>query len=269
MDDSQYRAADGLNYSTIKHLRKSPLHYQHELHAPRKDSAAWMMGRLIHTLTFEPFTFDERYMVWEGRKDKRTKAYKEALETAAGREVITPAEHEQGLAAASAIIAHPTVAGWLEHPGCKAEEPLFWNEGTSIHKYAMKAKPDLAVIDGKHHVLVDLKTFTTTDAHTITRTAFTAGWHLQTAHYLAGLAGVYGEPNTREAYLLIAEQNAPHDVTLFRWDEMSLELAEIERDRLLRLLRKCETEQVWPGRGLEQTITPPAWLVSQYPEMGV
>jgi len=265
MNDNEYRDAPGINYSSFKHLRASPLHYQHKLAEPRKDMPAWMMGRLIHTLTFEPFTFGDRYLVWEGRKDKRTKAYQAVLEEAGNREVITPAEHEQGLACARAISEHPTVSGWLSDSTVMTERPLFWEDALCG---TMKAKPDLAIVRGDHHVLVDLKTFTTTDPHTITRTAFQAGWHLQAAHYLAGLAGVFGAPRTVEAYLLIAEQSAPHDVTLFKWDELSLEVAELERSRLLKLYQTCTNENLWPGRGLHNTITPPAWLLSQHPEMG-
>jgi len=264
MEETEYRAADGLNYSNFKHLRVSPLHYQHRLNEPKKDMPAWAMGRLIHALVFEPFTFDEAFMVWEGRKDKRTKAYKEALEEAAGRDIVSPSQHEQGLAVANRIVNHPTMKALLSRPDVRCERALFWNEDPVG---LCKGKPDLYVVQGDTHLLLDLKTFNTTDAHAVQSAAFKFGWHLQVAHYLAGIAANYSPPANVEAYMLVAEQEAPHDVRCFKWDELSLELANNERDRLLALLASCRESGQWPGRGEYADLTPPRWLVNTTPDL--
>lgn len=265
MDEKEYRAADGLNYSNFKHLRVSPLHYQHRLHEPKKDIPAWAMGRLIHTLVFEPFTFDKAFMVWEGRKDARTKAYKAALEEAEGRDIVSPSQHEQGVAVADHIVNHPTMKALLSRPDVQCEVPLFWHEDPVG---ACKGKPDLYVVAGDTHLLLDLKTFNTTDHHSVRAAAFKYGWHLQVAHYLAGIAHNHGAPTKVEAYLLVAEQDAPHDVTCFQWDDLSLELARNERSRLLRLLAQCRESNHWPGRGEYGELSPPAWLLNTTPDLG-
>lgn len=262
--EKAYRAADGLNYSTLKHLRQSPLHYQYQLEAPRKDMPAWVMGRLIHLLTFEPFAFEDTYFVWEGRKDKRTKAYQAAVAEADGREVVSPDQHEQALRVAARITNHPTMRALLSRPDVQCEKPLFWE----LDGRACKGKPDLYVVgdheDGKtrRHLLLDLKTFNTTDAHQVRSTAFRYGWHLQVAHYLSGIAALHGEPTEVEAYLLVAEQDSPHDVRCFQWDDLSLELAQKEHRDLLDLLAQCEKTNHWPGRGDFGELSPPAWLLS-------
>lgn len=265
MEETEYRAAEGLNYSNFKHLRVSPLHYQHKLTEPTKDMPAWAMGRLIHALVFEPFTFDHAFMVWEGRKDKRTAAYKEALEEAMGRDIISAAQHEQGAAVAARIIAHPTMAALLSRTDVQCEVPLFWDEDPVG---LCKGKPDLFLVDGDTHLLLDLKTFNTTDAHAVQAAAFRFGWHLQAAHYLAGMAATYGTPTKVEAYMLIAEQEAPHDVRLFTWDRLSLRLANDERDRLLALLATCKESGQWPGRGEYGDITPPRLLLNTHDLIG-
>tara|TARA_R110000751_G_scaffold37461_2_gene90825 strand:+ start:425 stop:1225 length:801 start_codon:yes stop_codon:yes gene_type:complete len=256
-EEKEYRAAPGLNYSNFKHIGKSPLHYQHQLTAPHKDLPAWVMGRLIHLLTFEPFQFEAAYMVWDGRKDKRTKAYKEALEEAAGREVVTPAEHERALVVAKRITAHPTMRALLARPDVQCEKPLFWDEAPVG---PCKGKPDLYVVEGGHHLMMDLKTFNSTDGHQLQMAAFKFGWHLQMAHYLSGLAHIHGIPTKVEAYLFVAEQEAPHDVRCFKWSNESLELAFNERQRLLDLLAECTKTNTWPGRGDFGELSPPRWL---------
>ena len=265
MKEEDYRSAPGLNYSNLKHLRTSPLHYQHQLDAPKKDMPAWVMGRLIHCLVFEPLQFEDQYHVWEGRKDRRTKAYQAALEEAEGREVVSPDQQEQAFRVASRIKNHPTMSALLARPDVQCEVPLFWEDAAVG---ACKGKPDLFVVAGDTHLLLDLKTFNTTDPHQVQSAAFRFGWHLQVAHYLSGMAHLHGTPKNVEAYLLVAEQDAPHDVTCFQWDELSLDLAEQERRQLLNTLGFCQTTGKWPGRGDFAELTPPRWLLNQHPTLG-
>jgi hypothetical protein len=44
MADAAYRAADGLNWSALKHISKSPKHYQHQRAALFSDSASSHLG---------------------------------------------------------------------------------------------------------------------------------------------------------------------------------------------------------------------------------
>ena len=258
-EEQKYRAAPGLNYSNFKHIGKSPLHYQYQLTAPKKDMPAWVMGRLIHLLTFEPFEFEASYMVWEGRKDKRTKAFQAAIEEADGREVVTPAEHERALAVAKRITAHPTMSALLARPDVQCEQPLYWEEDPVG---PCKGKPDLYVVEGSHHLMLDLKTFNTTDSHQVQMSAFKYGWHLQMAHYLSGLSHIHGIPTKVNAYLFVAEQDEPFDVRCFKWSNDSLELAFNERERLLAILADCTKHNIWPGRGVFGELSPPRWLTT-------
>ena len=260
-EERDYRAAPGVNYSNLKHMRKSAAHYRQNLLAPPKDNPAWARGRLIHCLTLEPFSFDDDFFVYEGRRDKRTKAYQAALEEAAGRDVVTPAEHELALEVAKAATAHPTLAAMLAQDDAQVERPLFWEEapvGTC------KGKPDVYVVTEDKHVLLDLKTFPTTDEHTVSRAAALGGWHLQVAHYLAGLEATYGKPQSVEAHLLVAEVEAPFDVRCFTWGEDSIEAAKVERLDLLDRLADALKTDTWPGRPAFATLDLPAWYLSQH-----
>ena len=75
--DADYFAFPAMNATALKQLAKNPMQYQHHLAHPTKKTPAMTMGSAIHCLTFEPDEFTERYAVWEGPGNRRTKAYRE------------------------------------------------------------------------------------------------------------------------------------------------------------------------------------------------
>jgi hypothetical protein len=76
--DAEYRAADGVNWSRLKIIRESPLHYK--MKPDRPDTAALGMLRAIHALVLEPEEFDRDFAIFDGRRDKRSRSYQEFLE---------------------------------------------------------------------------------------------------------------------------------------------------------------------------------------------
>src|SRR6185312_3195230 len=47
---AEYLAIDALHFGALKVLDLSPLHYRHHLRAPREESEAMTLGRLVHGL---------------------------------------------------------------------------------------------------------------------------------------------------------------------------------------------------------------------------
>jgi exodeoxyribonuclease VIII len=66
--DAEYRAAHGLNWSRLKVLDKSPLHYKHALENPRADTPALSLGRAFHCALLEPDRYAAEYRVWPGSR---------------------------------------------------------------------------------------------------------------------------------------------------------------------------------------------------------
>lgn len=65
MNESEYRAAPGVNWSTLKHMGRSPLHYRHAVTSPSTEpSAAMLLGSAFHLLTLEPHREGE-IVVWQ------------------------------------------------------------------------------------------------------------------------------------------------------------------------------------------------------------
>lgn len=65
---AEYAAHEGVNWSTLANMRKSPLHYKHGLEHARKETAALRKGRALHTLLFEPETYASTYAVYRDSK---------------------------------------------------------------------------------------------------------------------------------------------------------------------------------------------------------
>lgn len=263
MTDAEYRLVPAINYSNLKHMRKSPLHYRHAVDAPPDPdlNQKLAMFRAVHTLVLEPFQFPAEYAVYEGRRDKRTKAYKEFLEANQGRSILSINEHEQALAIAEAVSDHPWVIDLLAADGTTCEVPMLWDDATAG---PCKGKADILHYSEERGLIVaDLKTYATTDNRQVGRDGVRNGWHIQFAHYLHGAAQHYGLDLSKVKYScfsVIAEANAPHDVCVFEWDEESIDFAMIEHRRLLDTVADCERKQKWPGRSNMQSISIPDYL---------
>ena len=70
---ADYAAAVGINFSTLKHMARSPMHYRYALEHPPAETPAMLLGRATHTAVFEPDRFQLDYAVWPG--DRRGNAY--------------------------------------------------------------------------------------------------------------------------------------------------------------------------------------------------
>lgn len=263
MTDAEYRLVPAINYSNLKHMRKSPLHYRHAVDSPPDPdlNQKLAMFRAVHTLVLEPFQFNNEYAVYEGRRDKRTKAYQQFLSENAGKSILSVAEHEKALAIAEAVSEHPWVIDLLAADGTSCEVAMVWDDETAG---PCKGKADILHYSEEQGLIVaDLKTYATTDNKQVGRDGVRNGWHIQFAHYLHGAAHHFGLDLSKvkyRAFSVIAEAEAPHDVCVCEWHEESLDFAMIEHRRLLDTVAQCEKDQRWPGRSPMQFIYIPDYL---------
>lgn len=243
----------GVNWSTLKHLRESGLKYQHALNNPRPDTEALALGRVTHTLVFEPEKFAAEYVIWEGgaRRGNEWEAFKKAHD---GRTIFKPDEIDPAVAMADAVKRHPLVQAYLD--GGEFERAIQWTDPVS--GLLCKAKPDW--LQPKRRALVDLKTTRSIEGRYFGNAAARFGYHCQIAHYFNGVKEALGW--TPEVVALIAvEKDAPHDVAVFRVLDDDLFAGSSEVAELLSKLRAYTDAQEWPGRYQEeQALQLPAWL---------
>jgi hypothetical protein len=260
LSEAEYRAAPGVNYSTLKHLRKSPLHYKHAVENPEDSGNDYALLRHVHALVLEPMSAHEQSVVWDGRRDTRNKDYAAFLETNKGKNILTVPEAAQAESIAAAYNGNGLVRWLLALTGTVTEGPWFWEQEVG-HGDALrcKGKPDIIHYSVDHGLIVaDLKTFGDTSAPLISYAARKHGWLLQLAHYTRLAADRY-QVDLHQVpvrwFTIVAEDKAPWDCTAIEWDNATKAGALAEHQRLLEQLVECEITGQWPGRGELQVAT--------------
>lgn len=253
---NDYRSHPGVNWSTLKYLRESPLKYKHNLTQPEPDSTAKALGRATHCLVFEPQLFEQEFAIFtEG--DRRGKVWTEFKDAHAGQTILKANEVEDVMGMANAVRVHPLVSPYLL--GGVFERAVYWTDPDT--GLPCKAKMDWTV-DGAR-VLADLKTANTIDALRFGRIAARYGYHGQSGHYANGcLHGLKWEPE--KVLLIVVESQAPYDVAVFALDEETLYLGREEVKALMGQLKQLREADVWPGRyTTEQVLQLPPWVYGE------
>lgn len=259
--DAEYRAADGVNFSILKHMDASPLHYRHAADSD-EDTSTYSRDRLraAHCLALEPHNFDRDFAVYDGPGTRATKAYKAWAEENDGRTLLTAADFEQASDVAAAVRAHPVAGAVLRGRGW-AEMPMRWHDGPSgltckgkvdfytgySPEQAVQAVWDLKQIDSTHPRRV---------AYHVARNL----WHVQAAHYTEGVRALTGL--ACDFFLIVVEAKQPHDVCVYHiHPESGLDIGQAKRHELLDKVVACNESGVWAGRSnyIEELILP-SWL---------
>ena len=121
VDFSTYRAAAGVNVSSLKELARSPLHYRYAKDNPNPTTSAMSLGTAAHCATLEPERFAAEFVTWTGgrRAGKEWDAFKADAE-AAQRLILTEDERDTALAIAQAVRACPDAMVYLRHGHAEA-----------------------------------------------------------------------------------------------------------------------------------------------------
>ena len=235
-----YRQIPGVNWSSLKHMAESPLHYKHALTVRSKSTPAQILGTAAHLAVLEPDAYRDEVAVWtEGRR--AGKLYDAWKECNAGKLWLNAEEDAAARAMGQAVHANPNAAPLLRTG--KAEVPIEWvDEGTGL---PCKGRLDWLDLQADRAVIVDFKTTRTTDHRLFARQVVALGYHGQLAHYAAGVSTLYGLPV--EVHIIAVESAAPHDVAVFMLTE-ALRAGRTLRDELLAKVAECVATDRWPGR---------------------
>lgn len=254
MKPAEYAALDAVNWSTLKVLRRSPLHYQHARANPRADADYLAMGRAVHTAVLEPDRFALDYAIWTGerRAGKAWEAFKEAN---AARTILTEREYGTCLAIRDAVRAHPRAAAYLERG--QAERAIVWTDAAT----GLRCKARLDFISSSRPAVVDLKTARSVEPRRFGTASAQLLYHGQLAFYRAGWRAVTGAD--LDPVILAVESEAPHDVVVYRFEEETRDEGDALAAALLEQLAERRRSGDWPGidRGEEQLLALPRWAL--------
>lgn len=246
----QYRAIDAVNWSSLKHLQRSPLHYRHVKDHGDGESTSRMMGRALHALVLQPD--EDLITVFDGtRRGAAWEAFKAAN---VGKTIVKPDELRLVEAQADAVLSHEIAASLFRGGGITTETPIVWtDEATGLR---CKGLPDAA---GRGFV-ADLKGGPALPE--FERLAFRMGYHLQIAFYRRGIAALTGE--APDCFVVAVESTAPHDVGVYAVSQTLLALADRDLSAMLATLKNCMDEDRWPGRypGMVP-MDAPGWMLDE------
>lgn len=244
----QYEAIPAVNWSTLKHLRVSPLEYQYRLTHPT-DSPAFALGRATHAALYEPDLFALHWVVYPGavRRGKEWEAFKAEHEH---DEIVTLAERTTAQEIADAVRRHPAAEELLD--GSFVEQALRWTDAET----GIECKGRVDQVSGR---LADLKTAQSIEPHAFQGAVARYGYHTQAAFYVDGLAA-NGIDYLAAPVLIAVEKEPPYDVLVYELPARVIEAGRAEYRRLLRTLQSCRASGLWPGRCADLVqLTLPAW----------
>lgn len=237
MTEEQYRAAPGVNKSTLWELRKSPSHYKYCLEHPNKDTPALRFGRALHMAILQPEEFGRHYVI-APNIDRRTKdgreQYQAFVDGLGDREIITVDDYEQISEMYKAVYADKDAVNLLQ--GCQTETPIFWTDPDT--RIRCKCRLDAV----KPGVIVDVKSCADASTKHFVRDAMVYGYDVQCAHYTRGYRSQHDEQP--EFWFLCIEKTPPYAINLIEAGDL-MERGTLLLNDLLSMLLGYRKHRNW------------------------
>jgi hypothetical protein len=262
LDNAEYHRHTAVSKSHLDLIARSPLHYWARYVDPNRvetePTPAMRLGTAVHTLTLEPDTWEERYIVAQGidRRTKEGKARWAEFELEARcRELITPDDRATVSRMAEAVWAHPAASMLFKLPGLAETTHMWDDEATGLQ---CKCRPDWMTTDGG--LVVDLKT--TEDASPAGFRKSISSWryHVQAAWYLRGLEQATGHRPDQFIFVCV-EKKPPHAVAVYAADLEMVIAGERQANEDLLKLFDCKTSNRWPSYSEQiELISLPNWM---------
>lgn len=226
---------DELHFSALKWMALSPSHFCEYLQRghPQAKSVGFRIGRAVHSLALG----GPPVAVYEGRRDKRSATYQEALAETPDGEILTGAEYDLAQRCRDALFDHPEARRLIESATLK-EHSFEWER----NGFRCKGRLDLALPGA---FIADLKVVISSEPVRFQRDALRAFYHAQLPWYGDGLAA--GGTFCPDMLLIAVERPAPHAVTVHRLDDSAIDLGRRCAALWLEQLRVCVDSDRWPG----------------------
>jgi hypothetical protein len=273
IDFDAYAAWPAVNASRLNGFSRTPAHVYYEmLHGGKEPTAAMDLGWLLHLATLEPERFEKEIVV-PPKVDRRTKKGKAdwaQFEAANAGKLFSDAgtlAKVKGMAAS--VMAHETAGEFFSGKG-QNEISILWHDGdiATTNGARCKARIDRVSTIGEWPIVADLKSTRDASRREFERSIHKYGYHIQAAHYLAGLEALYPIPDGapfRRFIFIAVESDPPFCTACYELDDIALQEGEQLRQKYLRAWKECTASGNWPGyaAGVDYASIP-AWALKNY-----
>lgn len=241
----------GINPSTIVHGRKSMLDLKHAWDCPRPDTDAFLWGRAIHALLFEPKSFEDRFRPFEGQRRGSNWEEFAAQCFDDGAEPI-PSKMFHAVLIASLSFVHDPIVQSLISAG-QREVVLMSVEG------GLQCRGRVDWISTSEHSLVDLKSAKDIEARSFAQDFYRYGYDVKLGLYRRWLERLTGQRWPVEVVAI--EKTPPYDVAVVPIAEAVLDRGAEKGLAILRKVEHCIRTDCWPGvaEGKRYRLDTPVW----------
>lgn len=256
-----YKAAHGVNQSSLKKLARSPAHVKYAIEHPEEPTPDQIWGQIFDTAIFDQSAFDTQSTFYvrpshyesekEGKKPWHNGATfcKKWNAERTDKPIISQADFSAVLIMREEVLRHPAAA--LALKSGKGASLFCEDADTGLQ---LKARPDWM----SGNAIVDLKTCQDASPDGFARTVAQFGYDIQAAFYL-DVANVLGL--SKEHFLFVCcEKEPPYCVAVYELDEESIQIGRSKYRRLLNRYLECVVANQWPGYSKDvQFLSLPAW----------
>ncbi|MCB9910524.1 MAG: PD-(D/E)XK nuclease-like domain-containing protein [Planctomycetes bacterium] len=238
LPSDEYHADGAISRSRLWNLIDQTPYYANE--NPQLDSSGFLVGEATHCLLLEPEALPRRFVVYEGRRDARTKDYKAFLEANPGKPILSTAEVST-VRKLGERINTSELGCWAFSAG-EPEVSGFWKDPET--GLMLKFRPDW--VDFERDLIVDVKTTKSVRTQALKSSFRQYGYHIQDHHYRAGYFALTGRW-PRFVFLFIDKGPS---VFQFRWIGLSNEdraFASEQHAEALASWAECARKNTWPS----------------------
>ena len=259
-----YKTWPAVNVSTLKPIRKTPMHCRWAMEHP-KESEELNVGSALHVACFEPARFEREFYLGKEEYNASTREGKAARSReeaeAAGRTYIRrkPGEAvdcDSLVAMQASLWTYRPSKRFLQMPG-QCEVSAVWQDPETglmckgrFDKYVERSPVG--------PIVIDLKSTRDGSEWQFNKDVQKLGYAIQAAYYVWGLSVITGQ--TPMHVFLGCENVGPYAAFWGQIDAASMQTGRAEFRRCLDLYAECEMTGEWPGyseKGRELSL--PHW----------
>ena len=237
MSNADYHSLpESVSCSGLKHLLRSPAHYQTYLNSPFDDKPN--IGTALHCAVLEPEVFEKTYAFYSG--DRRGKAFGAFVEENPGKIVLSEKEWITVQRMLKAIMTFDEYPLWEALRASRREMSVFWTD----EETGVQCRVRFDAICSPFAIL-DLKTTTDARPDQFIKQAVRLDYDLQAAMYTEAARRFTGE--LMEFNFIAVEEDEPNGIWLMPAGQSMLDNGWAKFRKALETYKRCTETGRWPN----------------------